>query len=287
MRELGQILQEAREAKGVTLEQVESATHMRAKFLQALEEGHPEAFPTPLQMRGFLRNYALYLGLDPQPLLERYHTNGTNNGTGPELLPPAANREWRALFRRPADISPRRLSLFSWDLLIGVLLLLAVAALVVWYGSQLIGGGLNINLGLGVATAVPTATLAPVPAGAVSQPATAVPPTAVLSERPGVLATRTAPPAPAATLQLEVSASERVWLRVTVDGQMAYEGLLAPDEHKSWQGKQSLQLLTGNAAGLSATLNGRPLGPLGARGQVVERTWTPAGEVTSTATPVR
>jgi len=285
MRELGQILEEARQAKGLTLEQVESETHMRVKFLQALEQGQTDAFPTPLQMRGFLRNYARYLGLDPEPLLERYATNGN----APPSLPPPVNNEWRAMFLHPAEISPRRFSPFSWDFLLSVLILVAVAAFVVYYGSQLISGGLNLNLGLGLGGPTPaaTATAPSTPLASVPQQATAIPPTATLPGQAAATPAQAAPPLPAGTLQLDLTASERTWVRITVDGQVTFEGLLAPAEHKSWQGQQSIQLLTGNAAGLSATLNGRPLGSLGARGQVVERTWTPAGEVTPTAMPVR
>lgn len=288
MRELGQILQEAREAKGVTLEEVESATHMRVKFLRALEQGQPEVFLTPLQLRGFLRNYATYLGLDPEPLLERYILT---NGSKPVQVQPGTNGEWRVLFRHPADISRHRPSLLSWDLLISVIILAAVAGFVLWYGSQLLNGtmpNLPFNLdALGLAPAA-TATSAPSPAGAAPQPTAGSLPTPSPSAEPGQEATN--PPAtsiPPGVAQLDVTATERTWVRVTVDGAVAFEGLLMPEEHRTWQGRQSIQLLTGNAAGLIVSFNGRLLGTLGTRGQVVQRTWTPAGEVAPTATPTR
>ncbi|MCA9994966.1 MAG: helix-turn-helix domain-containing protein, partial [Anaerolineales bacterium] len=72
MDELGQILREARENKGLTLEEVQAETRIHARFLTALEKGDYAVLPTPVHVRGFLRNYARFLGLDPQPLLARY-----------------------------------------------------------------------------------------------------------------------------------------------------------------------------------------------------------------------
>jgi cytoskeletal protein RodZ len=72
MDELGHILREARENKGLTLAQVQSEIRINSKFLAALETGEYHRLPTPVHVRGFLRNYARFLGLDPQPLLDRY-----------------------------------------------------------------------------------------------------------------------------------------------------------------------------------------------------------------------
>ncbi len=74
MDEIGHILREARENKGLTLEQVQEATRINSRFLNALELGEYGTLPTPVHVRGFLRNYARFLGLDPQPLLDRYQS---------------------------------------------------------------------------------------------------------------------------------------------------------------------------------------------------------------------
>lgn len=68
----GNILRAAREAKGATLAKAEAATRIRQKYLSALEEGQTKDLPEPVFVKGFLRNYAVYLGLDAHEVLEMY-----------------------------------------------------------------------------------------------------------------------------------------------------------------------------------------------------------------------
>jgi hypothetical protein len=75
---------------------------------------------------------------------------------------------------------------------------------------------------------------------------------------------------------------EHVWVRVTVDKRIAYVGLLAPGEIKTWSGDVEILIETGNGSGLQATVNERSVGQLGGRGAVVRRAWSPEGEIDST-----
>ena len=70
--QLNEILREAREVKGATLGQAESATRVRQKYLKAMEEGDWASLPEPLYTRGFLRSYARYLGLDGTAMLKLF-----------------------------------------------------------------------------------------------------------------------------------------------------------------------------------------------------------------------
>ena len=71
---IGQRLRKAREYRNLTLEKVEKATHIRVQFLQALESDDFSAMPSPVQARGFLRNYAQYLELDLDQMIEELRT---------------------------------------------------------------------------------------------------------------------------------------------------------------------------------------------------------------------
>jgi cytoskeletal protein RodZ len=69
---VGETLQLARERKGVDLYRAERDTKIRLKYLSALEDGDYDELPAPVYVKGFLRNYAIYLGLEPDEILERW-----------------------------------------------------------------------------------------------------------------------------------------------------------------------------------------------------------------------
>ena len=77
MAELGQQLRAAREARGLGIDDVAQGTRIRPAYVRALEEERFADLPAPVYVRGFLRNYATFLGLDAEEListLEQQHT---------------------------------------------------------------------------------------------------------------------------------------------------------------------------------------------------------------------
>ena len=70
--EIGRSLQQAREARGLTLEAIEGKTKIRARYLAALEDERFGELPGEAYARGFLRTYADHLGLDGHELLALY-----------------------------------------------------------------------------------------------------------------------------------------------------------------------------------------------------------------------
>lgn len=72
MEEIGRRLRAAREAKGITLEQAEEDTKIRRKYLQALEAGREVDIPGEVYLKGFLRSYGNYLGLNGTALVDEY-----------------------------------------------------------------------------------------------------------------------------------------------------------------------------------------------------------------------
>ena len=69
---VGELLQTARERKGVDLVRAERETKIRARHLAALESGDLADLPAPVYAKGFLRNYSTYLGLDAEEMLARW-----------------------------------------------------------------------------------------------------------------------------------------------------------------------------------------------------------------------
>jgi len=74
-------------------------------------------------------------------------------------------------------------------------------------------------------------------------------------------------PNPAATVHVEIRAQEPVWVLARTDGKYAFSGTLAPGETRSVEAVKDIVLRLGNAGGVTISLNGKPMGILGAKGQ--------------------
>ena len=117
----------ARERKGVDLYRAERDTKIRARYLAALERGDYRELPGAVYTKGFLRNYALYLGLDPDEVLLQWRRE---RGTPPEP---------QAVIAVPRPIAaPRRGLTFSPSLIVFALLVALVIGFMVWLGFQLL-----------------------------------------------------------------------------------------------------------------------------------------------------
>lgn len=73
MKELGAMLKAAREAKGLSLADLQMATKIRARQLEAMEAGDFHKLPGEVYIRGFLINYAQHVGLDEDQVLAKYY----------------------------------------------------------------------------------------------------------------------------------------------------------------------------------------------------------------------
>jgi cytoskeletal protein RodZ len=276
MSELGQWLRETREGKRLSLEQVEEATRIRRRFLQALEEGTHAALPTPMHVRGFVRNYAQYLGLDVTEVLALYDSE-----TREEEEPPEPG-----LFH-PADITLSPTTWLRLDQVFAVLIVVAIILVGGWAARKYLLPGWSFTLPWLAAprpTSVAEAGSSP---QAIPSPTTA--PTNTPSPTLTISPTPTIGPTLVATeVTLQVNIVDRAWLLVEVDGVKVHEGIMEVGTTESWQGRHSIYLRCGNAGGVEATVNGESLGNLGERGEVVDLYWGPQGQITPTVaiTPI-
>jgi cytoskeletal protein RodZ len=309
MSELGRLLAEARAAKELSLADVEKATRIRQKYLAAFEQGDYASLPRGAIARGFLRNLATFLGLDPVDTGRRY-TQESGDANDETLI--AEIGKPRFIDYRPAEIEllDTRPNL-SWVRWVAALLLIGALAAAGWWFLGRAGSPAVLSAFGPVRTPtvtpsitptpwIITATPSPVPQGAVKAPPTSdllplptptVPPTITPTPRP------TATPEIVARIALELRADQRAWVRVTADNVMALEGTMEPGQSRTWEANSSLKVLTGNAGGVDLILNGVSLGKMGSIGQVVERTWvvdqgqvkerasTPGAAPAPTATP--
>jgi cytoskeletal protein RodZ len=88
MQTIGQRLKAEREEQRLTLEKVFEATRIRVPYLQALEDDDLSVMPSPVQARGYLRNYAEYLGFDVDQVLQELRETNAQPPNG-EVIGPA------------------------------------------------------------------------------------------------------------------------------------------------------------------------------------------------------
>jgi cytoskeleton protein RodZ len=322
MPDVGHLLQDAREQKRLTLEDVERELKIRQKFLVALENDQRNHVLDPIYMRGFLKNYARFLGLDPAEVM-RLYDGGVQP---PSVLPPLAPPVRPALkppvmgvlcvtppvaapeppaAAEPGQTPPRRTTPLRFVPVgaIALVLMLGVmgGAFQLVGGVGAVGGALRLVAGVGAmppanATALwaKTAVLQPGKVSAAPQSTPTPKPSPTITLTPSVTPTPTITPTPTPIVytgvDIELVVSDRAWLQVTADGQKAFEGILEAGQRRSWHGNDKVQVRCGNGGGVEALVNGLSIGKLGELGQVVDNEWlkesvpavAPAAPVTAT-----
>lgn len=125
---LGEMLRVARERKGVDLFRAERDTKIRARHLEALEDDDYSQLPGAVYTKGFLRNYSIYLGLDPDEAIARWReqTKVTRRTETVSVRPP-----------RPLA-APRRGLTFTRGVVVAALVTALFVAFIAFIGAQLV-----------------------------------------------------------------------------------------------------------------------------------------------------
>jgi cytoskeleton protein RodZ len=137
-----------------------------------------------------------------------------------------------------------------------------------------------------------TATAQPPAAQPPAQPPAAQPqapaPTVGAANAPAASGNPTAPQAgpqaadriataPGGAVKVEITAAEPVWVMARANGKYLFSGTLEANQTKSVDANGTVTLRVGNAGGVNITLNGKPIGPVGPKGQVRDVQFTSGG----------
>ena len=233
----GEELRRERLVRDISLEEISSATKISVRLLKALEAGDLSVLPSPAFTRGFIRAYARHLGIDPEEKVNAYRADLA--AASSPIEPPhgmARSRFWRA---RRATV------------------------------GTIVGGVVAVLLVLGFIASPErqkhptTPQAAPPPAAPVAFKNVAVSnePTPILQD-PADEAS-----APRKTLALEFD--EDSWAKIDADGETVLMGLIKRGDVRRFQARDGFRLTLGNAGAVRVSLDGRPLDPLGAAGEVI------------------
>ena len=260
LQDIGDYLRQVREEQAKSLEEIASKTYIPLRLLKAIEAGQATILPEPVFVRGFIRRYAEALGLDGLSLAKEFPlqvapTSPTADDAGEIALPPPPAQELK-----PIRSTDRPRSFYPLYLGMG-----AIALVIVLYG--LLKSGLPRTLVNFVQSVLQPDGNENAASTQISASPTAPSPTPVIS--PIIV-----PPSPIAPVQVDVSLTANSWMRVTVDGKLAYEGTLPSGTKQTWAGQQAIVIRAGNAGAVLVAFNQGEAKVMGELGQVANQTFT-------------
>lgn len=283
---LGAQLRERRQLLSLALEEIEQHIRVRCYFLQAIEDGRFDDFPSPVQARGMLSNYAAFLDMNVDEILLRF-AEGLQ-AQHRERQPVAGGRGNGKKAKRAGIWR----SFFAPDLVIGLMLVLSLFVFVIWAAGRILDRQQEAAREAEQAQAPSISdVLLSTPVAVESE----VSPTPTLILEGVAAPVQTATPTPGVVLptllpldmvQVTVNVLERTFMRVLVDGEVKFEGRPMPGTAYSFEGKDQVEIWSGSGAALQVIYNQKDQGRLGGVGEVVIRIYTRQAILTPTATLV-
>ncbi|HVV47247.1 MAG TPA: RodZ domain-containing protein [Bryobacteraceae bacterium] len=271
---IGEELQRERIRQGLTLEDIVRRTKIPVRSLEAIESNAFDRIPGVVFARNFVRLYALDLKLDPESLIARLPRFDLDSAPLPD--------------------PPRTYGRNQWDPRVKAALVSAVWLIVAgaagtgaWYYYNNYGRHLVASVAAAPPPITPSRPVSiPPPPGATAPQSTATVPEAQtpdaaqpqLPETPApVEQAKTGPLDTNRPVQVVLTARDVVWVQVSADGRTAFVGTLQPNDTRTIAADDQVKVLMGNAGGLDISLNGKPLDPLGTKGQTRTVRLTAAG----------
>jgi cytoskeleton protein RodZ len=268
----GAILKRCREYHNLSLEEAEESTKIGANYLLALEEDQVSQFSSLAYLKGFLRIYATYLGLNPDDMIRLYEKlysassegGGQNTGTAGVGDPPPRKKFPLQKLAIPAVI---------------LVLILITASII------------NRSPSPPVRPIQPASTTLPIAATPIQQTHSTVRqagPAKIPDESIIVQKQKDSPPPALNGAQKPSSESTRGFvvrlkvtqggaLTVTIDGSASQDYDLVAGDSIEWKADRTITLELSNAGGVETELNGRPLKPFGQSGKPATVVLDPEG----------
>jgi transcriptional regulator with XRE-family HTH domain len=249
---LGGHLKSAREAKGLSLEDVALETRIGKNYIVAIEKNEFDKLPSPAYVKGFLRLYAGFLGLSGDEMVRWYEKT--------TLVPPDEHPLQK---KRRRESRPRGLERKGrWAVTLFLLIVVALAA----YFMESPGNSPQRH---DIKPAVPVQSVQPPVQPRISSAL----PAPISSQADGTFKESTAVPPEKLQLGkgifLRLKVNQDCWLNIDIDGEMSRQYYLKAGDLIEWKGDKYFALDVGNAGGVEVEFNGKPMKPLGEVGKPV------------------
>jgi len=311
MTPVGENLRRERLKRNLELEEISRELKISMRFLQAIENDQYDKLPGGVFAKSFARQYARLLGLDEEDIAGQ-----VQQVVGPVEVPQPAEiskpmafssihvpkvDEWQT-------VGDRRFQWSGWlSAVVLVAVMLVCSAVYAWLqrpkatvtaqanprAASVPQRAAPQNAPPGTPPVVASGTppgVAAQPAAPTAEPATAPPQAATpqatdqrplqqkpAEQKPTPAVVQTTPANPEATVHVEINADEAVWVLARADGKYAFSATMDPHTTRTVEGVKQVMVRLGNAGGVTISLNGKPIGPAGPKGQVRTIQFTSGG----------
>lgn len=247
-KSVGTILKEARLAKGLSIADAEQATSVRARYLEAVENDEYEKTPGEVFLKGIIRNYGNYLGLDGLELVKLYKAN--HQGVAAENINSAGIREVEKVRLNIQLKEKRDIGSGTGRFEMPQLPMKQIAA----------GLAVVVLLGIGY-VAVPKVIdyFKNMPQVEQKQ-----------EEVQANASTAVKPPSILDKVQVEMEAKDSCWTEVTADGKEVFVGMLNAKDKRTFEAKDKIVVKYGNIGAMKLIVNGQPVDLKGEHGVAVK-----------------
>ena len=273
---LGSLLRKSREERHIDLDAAVKATRIRRHNLEALENEEWDKLPSQVFVRGFLRSYAEFLGLDKELVLSLYQKSCPFRQYQPHVLQgiSAESGRWRLIII---------VSFLAIALVAGIMYIKGQKSSVTGKAFQYLD-----TQSMSEKKEGDTATTEDIQIqdnaraeGAfakketVSEDEMGIPTELESSEdttareEPIILEEVKDEQPLSPKFVLTATVNSRTWIAISIDNESSKEYLFRPGETMRWTAEDSFDILIGNAGGIEFLLNGNPIGHLGPEGKVV------------------
>ncbi|HHW02797.1 MAG TPA: helix-turn-helix domain-containing protein [Thermoanaerobacterales bacterium] len=253
VKELGKFLRNAREEKGIQLEIIQKDTKIRLKYLQAIENG--DFFTIPggdVYIKGFLKNYAEAVGLEPTTILQQYKKISEKA---------CETREENIISTNESSSNEKVNTLINFKILSASILII-VFGILLFYGVKFIynkpDGHIDADVNSQIASPAQSTDISP----QINTPEDN-------SDQTNKKTVELVEDTPEKTVyavwdkiievNLEIT-RDRCWISVKKDGEAAYEGTLKAGDIKNWTANEELVIRVGNPPVTKLKINGHDFG---------------------------
>jgi cytoskeleton protein RodZ len=238
----GDWLRRQREMREISLRDIADRTKISLRYLEAMEDDRFDLLPAPIFAKGFLREYARYVGLSPDEVVNHYLAVQQQQSPEEDGV-----KKDQTLVNRPHRVKPVRSWTYGLFLAIAVLVLMALIWALVWYN--------NHRRGQQPAAETPPSSMTSPAESEVAQPAVAAP---------------VIPDKPSAPLEITLDFTADCWVEVRVDDKPFLSEQRVQGESLPIEAQKSVDIKLGDAAAAEIQVNGQAYPLNGKPGEVRE-----------------